>query len=380
MSENLSEVESAQLEQWAYGRAITSADLARAELAAAELQRRVAAERERAEREEADRAAAAAHALAVANGEVDESSREHPESPLTDPERRHRRRMLATGIAGVTAAALALGGAVVVLNQPDPDPLAIFEREETQLDRDWAIRLESWGFSAITAGPRAIEVDDGYVLIAARVSNVPDGRSTEWDSYCLHIASPVGGDGSWGSSTTCTYPEKFERVGLTLPDRPSTTGGGFDTAFWGPDGGPRFARNEPLYGDNGLVSSVLDWMSLPMTFDPESAGESLIDDPNRLLMGPAVVPLIYQGAAARVFRDTELVTSVLLVSGERPTDSPMLCVHVAVSDGDFRMPCTPLATARRNGVEVPITVDGHTVVVTIGPDGRDRTDSVRLLD
>lgn len=379
MSEHLSGVDDAQLERWAYGRATTPAEQERTSLASAELQRRAALERERAEQSAAERAADEAHALAVANRDADEPASEHP-APLTDDERRQRRRMLATGIAGVSAAALALVGGVVVLSQPNPDPMAIFDREESQLDRDWTQRLESWGYGPLTAGPRTIEVGDEYVLIATRVSTVPDGRSTEWDSYCLHVASPATtNDGSWGLSTTCSYPEKFEREGLTLPDRPSPTGGGFDTAFWGPGGEPRFSRNEPLYGETGLVSSVLDWMALPTIVDPESAGDSLIDHPDRLLMGPAVVPVMFEGDAARVFRDVELTTSVLLMSVERPADGPLLCVHVAVGDSEPRMPCTDLSTARREGVEVPFTVDGRTLVVAIGPDGRDRTDTVRLI-
>ena len=380
VSEHLSAVDDAQLERWAYGRATTPDEHSRAAFAAAELQRRATLERERAELAEGERAAAETHARAVANGNLDDTSSEHPESPLTDDERRHRRRMLATGWAGITAAALALAGGVAVLSQPNPDPMAIFDREETQLDRNWTQRLESWGYGPLTAGPRTIEVGDEYVVIATRISTVPDGRSTEWDSYCLHVASPAStNDGSWGLSTACSYPEKFEREGLTLPDRPSRTGGGFDTAFWGPDGEPRFSRNEPLYEETGLVSSVLDWMSLPMSAGPESPGENLIDDPERLLMGPAVVPVMFEGDAASVFRDVELVASVLLISGERPADGPLLCVHVAVGDSEPRMPCTDLSTARREGFEVPFTVDGRTLVVAIGPDGRDRSDTVRLI-
>lgn len=377
MSEHLSGVDDAQLERWAYGRATTPAEHERADLAATEIQHRAAVERERAERAAAEHARAEAHARAVANDAVDDATA-HP-APLNADKRRHRQRMLFTGLVGATAAALALGAAVAIFTQPDPDPMAVFAREETQLDRNWAMRLESWGFSSITAGPRAIEVDDDYVIVVTRMSTVADGRSTEWDSYCLHVASlATTDDGSWGLSMTCTHPEKFAREGLTLPDRPSATGEGFDTAFWSPEGEPRFSRNEPLYDETGLVSSVLDWMSLPMNVDPESIGESLIDEPDRLLMGPVVVPVTYEGGSARVFRDAELVTSVLLISGERPTDSPLLCVHVAVGDGEPRMPCAALDTARREGVEVPITVEGRTLIVTIGPDGRDRTDTVRL--
>lgn len=369
------------LQIWAYGRAATHTERVRARVAATELHRRAALVREQADR--AARAQATAQAATEGNTLAIGAGRDAlglPQSLRATDTRRHRQRMLITGLAGVTAAALALGVGVTVITQPRVDPLDVFERHETHLDRNWAERLTSWGLGPFTSGPKAIELDDQRVIIVARVSTVPDGRSTAWDSYCLFLASAANtGDDSWGLSAACTYPEKFEREGLTVPDRPSATGDGFDTAFWGPEGEPRFARNEPLRVETGLVNSVLDWMSLPMNVEPASGVESLFGEPDRLLMGPVVVPVVYEGDAARVFREATLVTSVLVISGERPTESPLLCVRVAVSGSEPRMPCTDLGVARREGVEVPITVDGRTLVVTIGADGRERTDTVRLI-
>jgi len=378
VSDDLSTVDAAQLERWAFGRATTPDDQARATAAIAELQRRAAAELERAHREAAERAAAEAHAREHGDAETGAAP---AAEPLTDSERRHRRRMLITGIAGLTAAALSLGAGVYVLNQPDPDsdPLAIFEREETQLDRDWATRLESWGYGPVTAGPRAIEVDDEVVVVAARISTVPDRRSTEWDAYCLFLAKP-GVDGSWEFSGTCTYPEKFERDGLTLLDRPSATGEGFDTASWGPTGGPQFQTNVPLNRDTGLITSVLDVLAFPRFVFEESASERLIDDESRLLMGPEFVTLFVEGPDIAAFRDSGIETQVLLISGERPSDSPLLCVHVDAGDGTTHMPCMALDTARREGMEVSFTAQGRNWLVSIGADGRERSDTVRLLD
>ena len=232
-------VDRGHLERWAYGRSTTPEEHERASLAADELQRRAALERERAE-------LAATEAGAVSHGEVDDTVGEQPE-PLTDEERRYRRRMLATGIAGVTAAALALAGGIVVLSQPNPDPLAIFETGETQLDRDWAMRLIGQGFaSQFTEGPRAVDLGDGFVAIAARVSTVPDGRSTPWDLYCLYVGFEAVESGGSSLSAFCTYPEQFERDGITFPQRTSTSGIGVDMVRWGPIGGPRLETEVPI--------------------------------------------------------------------------------------------------------------------------------------
>lgn len=377
VSDDLSTADAAQLERWAHGRSSTSDEDARAVAALAELHRRAAAELARARREAAERTAAEASAREHGDAETEGAA---DADPLTDSERRHRRRMLITGLAGVTAAALALAAGVVALNQPDPDPLAIFEREETQLDRDWATRLESWAYGPVTAGPRAIEFDGGNVVVAARISTVADGRSTEWDAYCLFVATQGDVEGSWGLSSTCTYPEKFEREGLTVPDRPSAVGDGFDTASWGPIGEPQFRTNVPVYGETGLISSVLDVLAFPRFFVDDAPREALIDDPNRLLMGPEFVTLFVDGPDLSAFRDSGIETQVLLISGERPSDSPLLCVHVDAGDGGTRQPCAALDTVRREGLEVTVTVDGQDWVVSIGADGRERSDSVRRVD
>ncbi|UYN84496.1 MAG: hypothetical protein KIT89_04715 [Microcella sp.] len=382
MSDDLSTVDAAQLERWAYGRPTTGEEQgrvehARAVAALAELRRRAAAEHERAQRELVERAAAEAHASE--RGATEAAGAPGVEA-LTDSERRHRRRMLTTGIAGLTAAALSLGAGVYVLNQPDPDPLAIFEREETQLDRDWALRLDAGGFGPITTGPRAIELDDDRVIVVARVSTVTDGRSTEWDAYCLFMSSLPESDGSWGLSGACTYPERFERDGLILPDRPSLPGDGFDTAIWGPEGEPRIARNQPLYGEVGLISSVLDWLAAPANRDPQITADDLIDHSERLLMGPVVIPLSAEGADLAALRDSGIQAIAMLIAGERPSGSPRLCVYVDLGDGTSRLPCAALGTVRREGIEVPVTANGRNWLVTIGADGRERSNTVRLLD
>ncbi len=80
MSDELSTVDAAQLERWAFGRTTTPDEQARATAALAELQRRSAAELERAHREASERVAAEAPARGHGDGETEAE-------PVTDSER-----------------------------------------------------------------------------------------------------------------------------------------------------------------------------------------------------------------------------------------------------------------------------------------------------
>lgn len=369
-------VDRTQLERWAYGRSTTPEDHERASLAADELQRRAALERERAELVASDE-----FVRAVAHDEVDETPGEQPE-PLTDDERRHRRRMLVTGIAGLTAAVLALVGGIVVLNQPNPDPLAIFDRRETQLDRDWALRLTGQGFaSQFTEGPRAIDLGDGFVAIAARVSTVPDGRSTPWDLYCLYVGFEAIESGGSSLSAFCTYPEQFERDGITFPQRTSTSGIGVDMVRWGPIGGPRVETEVPIEQAMMVPTpSVLFWLTYPAPPDPAFDPASVVSDTASLLMGPAQLPLLSSGADLNLFLETRPQVSVYLMRGELTERGTQFCAHVSTADGPDALECELLTTVRRDGLDVPVTASGRSWLLRIGADGPDRTDTVELLD
>jgi hypothetical protein len=354
VTEDLSNVDTAQLERWAYGRAATPADQERAALAAAELQRRAALDRERAQR--------AGTALAVANGEGGNAAREHP-APLTDTERRHRRRMLATGISGLVAAALALSAGVVVLS--NPSPLAIFERPESDRDREWARILALDPDSTFTAGPRVFRDEDGLVGIVARVSTVPDGRSTTWDAYCLYIGYESG-DGSWSLSSSCTYPELFETRGLSLVERPSLDGDGYDIAMWGPIGAPRLERNEPLPDDES-ATTILDALAWPLFgSDEERDSMSVVDGADRLLMGPRLA------FAAPIIAGDELTVHHYLLEGLLDAADPDLCVHVAHPESEGASTCIPLSVYRdsgANGIFVELVIAGQNWIVSVDATG-----------
>jgi hypothetical protein len=370
--DDVSTADAAQLERWAFSRA--DVDAQRAEAALLELARR--AEMARVEAEAASARVEAARAAEAEGADADDAEA----VAAARAEHHHRRRMLATGVTGVVMAALTLVAAVVVIAQPEPEPLAIFGGPDAPQDREWADRITANVPGTITAGPRAIELGDGYVGVVTRISTVPDGRSTDWDSYCLSVAQGGTEKGGWALSTICTYPEKFEREGIVFPQRPSPTGEGIDTVTWAPTDAPRLARNMSLAVDAGRITSVLDWMAHPSAVDPDFSVESLLDEPAQLLMGPAFVPVSVAPADTDAFLDSELVTTAHLVSGLTPTSEPRLCVQVTAPDSSAASTCGLLSDARRGGLEVPMTTDGRTWIVTIEPDGPTRVDSVRLAD
>lgn len=371
MSENLSGVDDAQLERWAYGRATSPAEQERAALAIAELQRRATAARERAARADAERAAAAAHALAVANGEVDDAASEHPE-PLTDDERRHQRRMLSTGIAGVTAAALALGGGVVVLNQPNPDPLAMFAQPATALDREWA----RWIDENVPVRPgfasRVLELDDDVVAIVFRAPAVADGRSTEWDPYCLFTAdSRVLGQANV-TGGLCVLPERLMTEGLVSPIRAGTEDGEYDTVVWGPVGSPRVERDaqidfEELYGNGSVVDSLAFSSFLP------SNALDFVDNPDRLLIGPTPLGTSSTGSSETV------AYGYVLRAADRESGETF-CLILVANDETTETSCDALSTVRAVGLEVLFTSSGQSLIVRLGADGTQRGLSWELLD
>ncbi len=366
--DELSAVDDAQLTRWAYGRADSASDRQLAEAALVEIARRADAAREAAAAAEAARLAAIEAAAAADTVDADDADAHH----------RHRRRMLATGLSGVVAAAFALGAGVVVLAQPDPDPMAIFDEADPEAAREWAARISTNVPGTITAGPRAFELGDRYVAVVTRISTVPDGQSTAWDSYCLTVSEGGTVNGAWALSTSCTYPERFERDGIAFPQRSSPEGGGLDVVTWSATAGPRLERNVPLDSNAFQRTSVLDWMAYPSPLDPDFSLDSLLDEPTDLLMGPAYVALYADDPEA--FFDSDLTTTAHLAAGATPKSEPRLCVQVTGPEGSAASTCGQLGDARRNGLEVPVTINGRTWIVTIDPDGPTRSDSIRLAD
>jgi len=369
VADDLSTASDAQLARWAYGRAGSDADRQLAEAAQREIARRADTARVAAEATEAARLAAVQAAEAAPDDEA---------STATADER-HRRRMLATGLSGVVAAALALGAGVVVLAQPNPNPLAIFVGPTSEQDAEWAARITANIPGTITAGPRAIELGDRYVAVVTRMSTVPDGQSTAWDSYCLTVSEGGTESGGWALTTTCTYPEKFERDGIVFYQGPSASGQGLDAVTWSSTSPPRLERHVPPNPATAdAFSSVLDWMAYPTPLDPGFSLDSLLDEPTDLLMGPTHVALYVEDPEA--FFDSDLVTTVHLAAGATEASEPRLCLQVTGPEGSAASTCGQLGSARREGLEVPVSIDGRNWIVTIDPDGPNRYDSIRLAD
>ena len=363
MSDDLSAVDDAQLERWAYGRA--DADAQRAVAAQHELARRAEAARAAAERAETERAEAARLA---ADQSVDvQTAPEHP--PLTDDERRHRRRMLVTGWAGVAAAALALVGGVAVLSQPDPDPLALFDRPATERDEQSEAWLLQAGVSAVTLGPRVVDLENGMLAIAFRSAAVGDGTSTEWDPYCVVIRDPnAADDRALAIAGGCASPEHFAREGLVAPLSPTAEMSDLTAVIWGPVGPPRLERGIDDSLTFAIGESVIDRMVYP------DADTSIVDDPSRLILGP--VTLLAGEAANGSF----VLASTYLQRSETEGGEPTFCVRVGADDGTSSTACALLSAVRQAGIDVPISAGGNTWNIRIDPDGPNRQDTLELLE
>lgn len=280
--------------------------------------------------------------------------------------------MLVTGWAGVTAAALALVGGVAVLSQPDPDPLAIFERPATERDVEWGERLPANGIAGVTLGPRIVDLENGMIAIAFRAAAVADGTSTEWDPYCLVVSDPERPDELWTVGGACVSPEQFARQGLIAPLSASASDGtiGPDSARWGPIGAPRLEQGVAVDFADLVGTSVIDRM---VYTDPEP-DTSVVDDPSRLLLGPTTL-LAGETADSSGY----VLASTYLLRSEAEGGEPTFCVHVGADDGTSSTACALLSAVRQAGIDVPISAGGNTWNLRIDPDGPNRSDTLELV-
>lgn len=364
-----------QLEIWAFGRQGVVTDRELAEAALLELARRAEVARAEAARLEVARTVEAQGEAARAERARadDETESEHPESPAAIAAESHRRRMRATGLAGVIAAVLGLGVVSTSLAAPDPDPLAIFERPASEADAAWEARLTQDYIIAVTAGPRVIDIGEGLVAVAFRSAAVADGRSTAFDPYCLFTSESTESGAPLSLSGACLTPDRFATEGIVLPVSPSAASTGFDTVVWGPTGAPVLERDRELESIGG-ITSVLDWMVYPSFGEGEDAFAG-IDDPDRVLMGPALLPF-----ADREAVELGITATVYVLEGETATAGPVLCAAAAAPGERASTACAPLEAVRRGGLAFTIIADDRDWVVTIGADGLDRADTVRRAD
>lgn len=379
MSGDLSTATERQLEMWAFGRQGVVTDRELAEAALRELARRAQVAR-----------AEVARGIVTSGNELESQPSDHigrtndtsmaVDDATTTALRRHRRRMRTTGFAGLTAAAIALVPLVGTLTQLSGDSLAAFGGTETATDREWSERLTRDFVVAVTQGPRVFRLGDGVTAVVFRSAAVADGRSTEYDPYCLVVSTAPASATEPAFSGTCLLPEKFAVDGVSFPVRPSITGTGLDTVVWEPTGLPRLDRNAPLES-SGEVRSVLDWMTFP-TVIGFSDPLSFVDEPDRLLLGPANVLLNADDEATTA--SPYVFLSAYLLSGESPDAGPVLCANAFVTGGgssiDETTTCASLSTVRRQGLSIEFTAEGRDWEVQLGADGRDRTDRLVAAD
>ncbi|WAB80408.1 hypothetical protein OVN18_07430 [Microcella daejeonensis] len=360
MGEQLSKVDTTQLQRWAYGRAITPDERARAAEAANELQRRADALQKATKDAESERLAVesmeSGSGVLSSRGAADDESRSSPN---------HRKAL--AGVIGVgVLLALVSSAFVFADNSQSAGALAVFETEETQLDRNWASRLESWGYSGITAGPRTAEVGDGYILIAARVSTVPEGRSTEWDSYCLFLASPGTDNGSWALSESCTSPDHFERDGTTVVAQVTDATDQAGVASWGPTDGPRFDASKSVDELSAERGSALDLLANPLArYSGESRILSGVVDPDDLLMGPSVVHDAPIPSGEVVSVQIHLRDAMLPTAGSEPE----LCMTVAHTESASSQTCKPLQAALDSGISLIEVIAGDSWLIGVDETG-----------
>lgn len=349
VTEDLSTVDDAQLARWAYGRASDREEHDRAQLAAAELARRAASQTEPED----------AHPTAGLDGEVPPN----PFVAVTD--HRHERRMRAIGIVGVMAALLGIGPIAIELTRITQDPLTIFDRAETSLDREWIQTLAIDPQNTFTAGPRVFHHEDGRIGIVARVSTVPEGRSTDWDAYCLYLGREAD-DGSSGFTTACTYPRRFDTDGLVIFDRGSFDGEGFDAAVWGPVGPPRVDDAQQL--DSARPArTVIDILANPFDrFSADRDSIAIVGDLETLLMGPV------RTAANPSIAGDELAVHLYMLEGDAVPVEPEVCLHVTHPAAEsVAVTCNPVSVvlAGELGLFVDIRVNGVMWIVSIDGTG-----------
>lgn len=364
MSENLSTEDDAQLSRWAFGRASTPEEQRRAELAAAELHRRAVVDRERSD------FARESEPLAAGTGEqVDESTGEDAAQPLTDAELRKQRRMRLTGIVGVISAVFALGAVTQVQRQIDSDPLAIFDRPATQLDQEWADRMSQNPALVVTAGPRVIDLEGDLDVIAARISTVPDGRSTQWDAYCLYFGL-VSAGGGWSLTADCTYPARFEEVGLSSTISASVEGEGFENVVWGPVGPPRVESNVPDHVAEEKLD-LIEWMMQP-NYIAEARANPLenVDEPGRLLVGPK------RANDVKVIAGDELAVEVFLLAGVDDRSEPDFCIFAQHAAAEPSTACTEWSMVQRDGFGLLLQIAGEPWLVSVSDNGTILADRV----
>lgn len=352
MNHDLSEADDRELERLAYSRPETPERKALVDAAGHELARR--AEARAAERESAT----------LDTGAVKLPEQLDGDRAPDDAEDGRSRRIRAVGVAGVIVALLSIPTLIWALTLPDPDPLATFDEPESQEDREWAELLSQGYASNITQGPRVTPLGNDRFGIVYRASTVPDGRSTEWDLYCILIADRPEGSVGWGGGGDCVLPSVFEEAGVVAGlDGPVGTTYGSDLFAWGPVGRPRLDDDQSLRS-NRRLPSVLDVIAFGAYGGTEVSDPfEGLDEPDRLLMGPSAV---YVSREAEGSGPDFLA---YLIGGTDPDAEPKYCLQARHPDVDSTTSCANLSLVERNGITVQLRTPDSIWTVVVNIDG-----------
>jgi len=355
MHGELSQADDRELTRLAYARNETPDGQTRAVAASEELARRAAAVEAEAEEHEAyeDRGA-------LSNAE---SPAGHPKSETSPPVSARRRRMRAVGIVGVIAAVIVIPVVGWAVTQPSSEPLAIFDWPASAEDQEWAARLTEASFSNITLGPRVIDLGEDQFGIAYRASTVPDGRSTEWDLYCLVVADMLEGSSGWSGGSSCVVPSLFEAEGLNVTMGPSTEGAGLDLLTWGPRGNPRVESDQTL--DDTLKSrSLLDVIAVGYRGGAALAEPfDAFEEPERLLMGPVPVFISDRATEAGVKFSAYMLEAVSVES------EPNFCLQASHPDVRTATSCATLSRVERAGITTQLITFDDVWTIGVNIDG-----------
>ncbi len=224
---DLSAVDSAQLEVWAFGRRASVADRELAEAALLELARRAEAQHD---------TASADTASTDENADDYQPKADEIDDADTEPEPERRRRLtrlavvLAVGILAVATAATAL----LIAGPRQASSLDIFDRAETPVEAELRQQLQRVG-QRVNIGPRLLTEDYLGITAAYRSSSEAGGPV---DRVCLAIIEPMG-VGDW----SCVPESEFTSAGAEF-----TLYGidGVTTVQWGPDGAPIIVQPEAI--------------------------------------------------------------------------------------------------------------------------------------
>jgi hypothetical protein len=267
VTEDPSNVDDAQLERWAYGRATTPEEQERSALAAVELQRRYPV---------------SAPSSATTTEPVRHPATTQPPTPSTplaagggpvvdvdvEPRRSlswRSRRLLISSAAAVAALGALVAGAAVVLEvlAPRPAPassLDVFDRASTAEERALGGQLDRIG-ERVSIGPRVLdEVGFGSIVAFQSLVSSSGTNEPEIDLICVAVVEfNRRAQSTMINDTACVARAEFEQRGLEA----SLLGlGGLYDVAWGPIGRAQvdvtISDAQQEFMEPGLEAAFLD--------------------------------------------------------------------------------------------------------------------------